>query len=254
MQRPTVGLATVYPATVDQQNGPHPTQSSSRESLKAPQAKAIGPLVQLLLKPCHYSLLLEQLFEKELIMSRPLKVVALSGGTYRPSRTLVLAQALLAELAGRLPIESKLIELGDIARPLGAALSRQELSAEVEAELQAIENADLLIVATPVYRGSYPGLLKHLFDLVDINALIDTPILLAATGGSERHALVLDHQLRPLFSFFQALTLPVGVYATEADFSNYQITSEPLKARIRLAAERAAPLFGVHLNHLLKIA
>ncbi|BBP75947.1 FMN reductase [Pseudomonas gingeri NCPPB 3146 = LMG 5327] len=187
-------------------------------------------------------------------MSRALKVVALSGGTYRPSRTLVLTQALLAELAQQLPIESRVIELGDIARPLGAALSRAELSAEVEAELQAIENADLLIVGSPVYRGSYPGLLKHLFDLVDLNALIDTPVLLAATGGSERHALILDHQLRPLFSFFQALTLPIGVYASETDFTNYQITSEPLKARIRLAAERAAPLFGVHPKHLLKIA
>ena len=96
--------------------------------------------------------------------------------------------------------------------------------------------------------------LEHLFDLIDLNALVNTPVLLAATGGSERHALVLDHQLRPLFSFFQALTLPIGVYATEADFANYQITSEPLKARIRLAAERAAPLFGVHPNNLLKIA
>ena len=91
-------------------------------------------MVQLLLKPCDYSLLAEQLFKKELIMSRPLKVVALSGGTWRPSRTLVLTQALLDELAGQLPIESKLIELGDIARPLGAALSRQELSADIEAE------------------------------------------------------------------------------------------------------------------------
>jgi len=187
-------------------------------------------------------------------MSRPLKVVALSGGTWRPSRTLVLTQAIVAQLAEQLPIDSKLIELGDIARPLGAALSRQELPADIEAELQAIETADLLIVAAPVYRGSYPGLLKHLFDLIDLNALIDTPVLLAATGGSDRHALVLDHQLRPLFSFFQALTLPIGVYGTEADFSNYQITSEPLKARIRLAAERAAPLFGVRPNNLLKIA
>ena len=187
-------------------------------------------------------------------MSRPLKVVALSGGTWRPSRTLVLTQALLAELAGHLPIDSHLIELGDIARPLGGALSRQELSAEVEAELQAIEQADLLIVAAPVYRGSYPGLLKHLFDLIDLNALIDTPVLLAATGGSERHALVLDHQLRPLFSFFQAVTLPIGVYATEADFADYQITSELLESahpsgrRTRRAAVR-------HANQtLLKIA
>ncbi|SDT37968.1 FMN reductase [Pseudomonas asplenii] len=217
-----------------------------------------GRLVQVLLKPQDQipvtGLLATQLFEKELLMSRTLKVVALSGGPYRPSRTLVLTQALLAELAQHLHLESRLIELTDIARPLGAALSRAELSAEVEAQLQAIESADLLIVASPVYRGSYPGLLKHLFDLVDLNALIDTPVLLAATGGSERHALVIDHQLRPLFSFFQALTLPIGIYATETDFSNYQITSEPLKARIRLAVERAAPLFGAHSKQLLKTA
>ncbi|TFY84211.1 FMN reductase [Pseudomonas kairouanensis] len=187
-------------------------------------------------------------------MTRPLNVVALSGGTWRPSRTLVLTQAVLAELATLLPIQSTVIELGDIARPLGGALSRDELPADVETQLLAIEQADLLIVAAPVYRGSYPGLLKHLFDLVGLNALINTPVLLAATGGSERHALVLDHQLRPLFSFFQALTLPIGVYATEADFTDYQITSEPLKGRIRLAAERAAPLFAAHSPSLLKIA
>ena len=187
-------------------------------------------------------------------MSRPLKVVALSGGTWRPSRTLVLTQALLAELAGHLPIDSHLIELGDIARPLGGALSRQELSAEVEAELQAIEQADLLIVAAPVYRGSYPGLLKHLFDLIDLNALIDTPVLLAATGGSERHALVLDHQLRPLFSFFQALTLPIGVYGSEGDLQNYQVSSPVLQARVSLAAERAAPFFAAHAHSQRKLA
>lgn len=49
-----------------------------------------------------------------------------------------------------------------------------------------------------MYRGSYTGLFKHFFDFIHQDALIDKPILLAATGGSERHALVIDHQLRPL--------------------------------------------------------
>ncbi len=115
-------------------------------------------------------------------MTRPLNVVALCGGTWRPSRTLVLTQAVLAELATLLPIQSTRIEMGDIARPLGGALSRDELTAEVESQLLAIEQAERLIVAAPVYRGSYPGLLKHLFDLVGLNALINTPVLLAATA------------------------------------------------------------------------
>lgn len=187
-------------------------------------------------------------------MSNAINVVAVSGGTFRPSRTLVLTQALVAELGKHLPVNARIIELGDIARPVGGALSRKELPETVEHELRAIETADLLVVAAPVYRGSYPGQFKHLFDLIDMNALIDTPVLLAATGGSERHALVIDHQLRPLFSFFQALTLPIGVYASEADFVDYQVTSEPLKARITLAADRAASLFGSRADALKKIA
>ncbi|SDI25176.1 FMN reductase [Pseudomonas panipatensis] len=177
-------------------------------------------------------------------MTAPLNVVAVSGGAYRPSRTQVLTQAILDEFARHLNIAPRLIELADIARPVGGALSRQELPEAIEAQLQAIENADLLIVASPVYRGSYPGQLKHLFDLLGQDALVDTPVLLAATGGSQRHALVIDHQLRPLFSFFQSLTLPLGVYASEADFSDYRISCELLQARIRLAVERALPLFG----------
>lgn len=188
-------------------------------------------------------------------MTTPLEIVAVSGGAYRPSRTLVLAEAILGELAERLqvPVRTRLIELSDIARPLGGALSRKELPEEVEEQLRAIETADLLVVASPVYRGSYPGLLKHLFDLVGMEALVDTPVLLAATGGSPLHALVIDHQLRPLFAFFPSLTLPIGVYGTEADFRDYRIVSEPLKARIRLAAERAVPLLG-GASDLRKIA
>ncbi|MGF6091875.1 FMN reductase [Pseudomonas sp. 18173] len=179
-------------------------------------------------------------------MTAPLNVIAVSGGAYRPSRTQVLSQAILDEVANRLNIVGRVIELADLARAVGGALSRKELPAEVEAQLQAIENADLLIVASPVYRGSYPGQLKHLFDLIDQDALIDTPVLLAATGGSPRHALVIDHQLRPLFSFFQSLTLPLGVYASEADFSNYRISCDLLQARIGLAVDRALPFFSSH--------
>ncbi|QHG64594.1 FMN reductase [Pseudomonas putida] len=179
-------------------------------------------------------------------MSTPLNVVALSGGTTRPSRTLALTEAILAELGQHLLIKTHLIELGEIARPLGAALWRSELPDAVEQQLRLVEKADLLLVAAPVYRGSFPGHFKHLFDLIGQDALVDTPVLLAATGGSERHALVLDHQLRPLFSFLQALTLPIGVYASQAELADYRVSSDALGARIRLAAERAVPLFGAH--------
>ncbi|WP_313416322.1 FMN reductase [Stenotrophomonas sp.] len=175
-------------------------------------------------------------------MSSALKVVALVGSTTSSatSRTLLLVRHLLASLQQRMHASVDLLELAPIARSLGQSLSRAEVEPAVEQVLQTIETAELLVVAAPVHRGSYPGLFKHLVDFIELEALVDTPVLLAATGGSERHALVIDHQLRPLFSFLQAHTLPVGVYATPADFEGEHISSAALQARIALAAERAA--------------
>jgi len=187
-------------------------------------------------------------------VATPLKVVAVNGSVHQPSRTRVLVEALLAALEERLVLDTRIVDLAEIARPLGAALSRDELPATIEAQLAEIESADLLIAAAPVYRGSFPGHFKHLFDLVGMNALADTPVLLAATGGSERHALVLEHQLRPLFGFLQALTLPIGVYASTADFDGYQVGNAALQERIRLAADRAAPLFAGAARQLLRVA
>ncbi|WP_375067175.1 FMN reductase [Stenotrophomonas lactitubi] len=175
-------------------------------------------------------------------MSSALNVVALIGSPTASanSRTLLLVRHLLEELRERVNINVELVELAPIARSLGQALQRSEVEPQVERALATIESAQLLVVATPVYRGSYPGLFKHLIDFIALDALVDTPVLLAATGGSERHALVIDHQLRPLFSFLQAHTLPIGVYATPADFDGDRINSAALQARIQLAAERAA--------------
>ncbi|MGJ7581661.1 FMN reductase [Variovorax sp. RHLX14] len=176
-------------------------------------------------------------------MAKKLKIVAVSGGLQRPSRTLALVEQLLEGLSDALPdAQTRLVELGGLVPKFGGVLQRNHLPAEVESVLRDIETADLLLVASPIYRGSYTGLFKHLFDFVHHESLIDVPVLLAATGGSDRHALAIDHQLRPLFSFFQAHTLPIGVYATDKEFDNYRVTSEALHARIALAIERAVPV------------
>jgi FMN reductase len=175
-------------------------------------------------------------------MTRPLRLVAVSGGLQRPSRAAVLAAHLLDLIARNVPCEQRLVELGQLAPQLAGAVWRSQLPDTVERELAAVEQADVLVVATPVFRGSYTGMFKHFFDFIDQDALIDKPVLLCATGGSERHALVIDHQLRPLFSFFQARTLPLGVYATDKDFADYRVRDEALIQRARLAVQRALPL------------
>lgn len=176
---------------------------------------------------------------------RPLRIVAVSGGLQRPSRAATLAEHLLGLIGENMRSEQQLIELGELAPQLAGALWRSELPEVVERQLAAVERADVLVVSTPVYRGSYTGLFKHFFDFIDQDALVDTPILLAATGGSDRHALVIDHQLRPLFSFFQARTLPLGVYATDRDFAEGRVHNEALIQRARLAVQRAMPLLAM---------
>lgn len=170
------------------------------------------------------------------------KVVAVTGNPGNPSRTRALVDAVLIALSERLRIVEHVIAVPELGADLVQSSYRKQVGARAAAALDAIESADLLVVASPVYRGSYTGLFKHLFDLVDLDGLVGTPVLLGATGGSERHALVIDHQLRPLFSFFRALTVPTGVYATEADFDQYRVASANVLDRIAAAADEAASI------------
>src|SRR6478609_12195026 len=175
-------------------------------------------------------------------MTEPLRIVGVSGSLREPSKTTALVRELIDEVAAREHAETRLIEVATLGPLFAGALRREDLQPEVEDALRAIETADLLIVASPVYRASFTGLFKHLFDFVGQYALVGTPVLLAATGGGERHALIIDHQLRPLFGFFQSLTLPLGVYASDAHFTDHAVTAPDITRRIAQAVDSALPL------------
>lgn len=175
-------------------------------------------------------------------MTNTPRVTIVVGNTGERSRTKLLAQALVESLELALPAQVRWLELHRLAPQLVAAAGAQQLPPEGAAAVRAIETADLVIAASPVYKGSYTGLFKHLFDLVGPDALVNRPVLLAANGGSDRHALVVDHQLRPLFAFFRALTVPSAVYAADSDFDGHAIRSEALRARIAEAAVQAAAM------------
>lgn len=177
-----------------------------------------------------------------LLLDRPLSVVGVSGSTHSPSRTTALVSSILDVVARDREVETHLVEVDRIGPGLAGTVRRSELAVDVQEELARIESADLLVVASPVYRASYTGLFKHLFDFVEQYALVGTPVLLAATGGSERHGLMIEHQLRPLFGFFQSLTLPNGIYASDADFTDYRISNDELQERIETAVARALPV------------
>lgn len=185
--------------------------------------------------------------------TKPLDVVAVVGSLHSPSKTAALVDAIVDRLGARLPVDVHVIRLHELGPGFAGALRRDQLPDSVELELRAIERADLLVVATPVYRASFTGLFKHLFDFVEQYALVDTPVLLAATGGSERHALILEHQLRPLFGFFQAVTLPLGIYAHDSDFLEYRVASPLLIERIDNAIRRGLPLIRSSVDEKARI-
>lgn len=175
-------------------------------------------------------------------------ITVVIGSPSDTSRTRVLALALADALAAALPahlqVQRTVLEMARLAPHITRGGQAGALPADGAAAVRAIETADLVIAATPVYKGSYTGLFKHLFDLVAPDALVGRPVLLAATGGSDRHALVVDHQLRPLFGFFRALTVPSAVYAADADFDGLALRSDTLRARIQEAAGQAAALLA----------
>jgi FMN reductase len=98
-----------------------------------------------------------------------------------------------------------------------------------EATRQAVARiaiADAVLIAAPVYRASYPGVLKNLLDNTPVEALQNKPVAILAMGGSPHHYLAIDNQLRPVLAWFGALVLPTSVYLTGADFRDGQLASE----------------------------
>lgn len=169
-------------------------------------------------------------------------VIGLSGNLDRPSKTRTLVQTAVAQVAARFDAQGEVLDLIDFLPSLGQARRLEDLDATARGHLDRLVSADALILASPVYKGSYTGLLKHLIDLIDPEALRDKPVLLAATGGGDRHALIVEHQLRPLLAFFEAQVMPTAVYASERDFVDGRPVSAALLDRLSRAIGQIGPL------------
>lgn len=182
------------------------------------------------------------------IQIRKPRVVAFAGSTRRPSKSRALAEAIGASVRGQLDADIAIFDVVDAGPGLGAAFTRHQLTPEAAAIVDAIEHADALIAVSPVYKGSYTGLFKHLFDFVDQNALANKPVVVGATGGGHRHALIVEHQLRPLFGFFSALVVPTAVYASDHEFLDGRVSEPAVLERIAQAGTQLALLLAAQLQ------
>ncbi|MFJ4783442.1 FMN reductase [Streptomyces sp. NPDC088794] len=170
-----------------------------------------------------------------------MKLVVVSAGLSVPSSTRLLADRLAAATVGRTSAEVQVVELRDLAVEIAHNFTNGFPGKALSAAQRAVTDADGLIVVTPVFSASYSGLFKSFFDVLEKDALEGKPVLVAATGGTARHSLVLDHALRPLFSYLRAVVVPTGVYAASEDWG-----AEGLEGRIdRAAGELAALMTGL---------
>jgi FMN reductase len=103
---------------------------------------------------------------------------------------------------------------------------------ETRRAVERIAAAAAVLIAAPVYRASFPGVLKNLLDITPVEALQAKPVGIVAMGGSAHHYLAVDMQLRQVLGWFGALVAPTAVYLTGADFRDGQLTSETARKEL----------------------
>ena len=173
------------------------------------------------------------------------RIVAVTAGLSEPSSTRLLTDRLVEAVDRHVTAHGEeasveVVELRPLARLIADQMLTRFPSGELTAAIEQVICADALIAVTPVFSGSYSGLFKGFFDNLDVDALEGKPVLIGATGGSARHSLMLDHAMRPLFSYLHASVVPTGVMAATDDFG-----TAGLDRRIdRAAAELVAALVG----------
>ncbi len=173
------------------------------------------------------------------------RLVVVSAGLGVPSSTRLLADRLTAATTTALrgrgeEVHVDVVELRPLAHALTDAVLSGFASGELAEALELVRRADALVAVTPVFTASYSGLFKMFVDVLEPGLLDGLPVLVAATAGTPRHSLVLDHALRPLFSYLRAVVVPTGVFAASEDFGS--TADGQLASRIERAAGELADL------------
>jgi FMN reductase len=172
-------------------------------------------------------------------------LVVVSAGLSQPSSTRLLADQLAEATRQELrsdgsTVDIAVIELRDLAHDVVNNLITGFPSPVLATAIEALTASAGVIAVTPLYNASYNGLFKSFFDVLDRDALAGKPVLMGATGGTARHSLALDHAMRPMFTYLNAVVAPTSVFAATADWGS--VEESVLVDRIQRAAREFADL------------
>lgn len=172
-----------------------------------------------------------------------MNILGISGSLSRQSKTeLIVRKALGFTSKYDSSVQTELISLSKQNLVFCNGINPDDYEGDTRSVLDAIIGADAFIVGSPIYRGTFSGAFKNLFDLIPNNALKGKVVGIVATGGSDHHYLAIEHQFKPLFGYFNAYTIPGGVYANNQHFSNGELTDNDIILRLKNLARETVRL------------
>ncbi len=171
--------------------------------------------------------------------SRAFRLAIVSAGASDPSSTRLLADRVASTVTRRASqrghtVSTSVIELRPLAAEIATAITSQLVGPKLTEAIAALAAADGLVVSTPVYKAGPSGLLTSFFQVLENDLLIAKPVVLAATAGTSRHALVVDEQLRSLFAFLRTLTTPTSLFAAPEDWGDPALSKRIDRAAVEL--------------------
>jgi FMN reductase len=172
------------------------------------------------------------------------RLVVISAGLGQPSSTRLLGERLAEATVRQLPdsaVDVEVVELREYARELANSLVTGFPSSRLAELVERVIAADALIAVTPIFSASYSGLFKMFFDVLQPESLAGKPVLIAATAGTARHSLALEHAIRPLFAYLRTVVVPTAVFAATEDWAG---AGRALVERIDRAAGELAALLA----------
>lgn len=169
----------------------------------------------------------------------PFALAVVSAGAGDPSSTRMLADrvagrvAAIADERGR-EVTTTVIDLRELATEITSALTSGLVGPRLAKAVAALGEADGIIASTPVYMAGASGLFTSFFQVLDSDLLVAKPVVLAATAGTARHALVVDEQVRGLFAYLRALPVPTSLFAATEDWNDTALSERIDRAAVEL--------------------